>query len=74
MGYVKLSDLVAIDEIRDLMEMDAKPRFNLCKGEEDTISRFWDAVFAPKDEEINQEDPNSDEYSENSRTYWEGFD
>jgi len=66
MRYVKLSDLVAIDEIRDLMEMDAKPRFNLCKGEEDAISRFWDAVFA-KDEEINQEDFMGDEYSENAR-------
>jgi len=72
MGYVKLADLVAIDEIMHLMEVDAKPLEKMAK--EDTVSLFWDAVFAPKDEEINQEDPNNDESSENSRTFWLDFD
>lgn len=48
MGYVKLADIVDLEEIRDALEYDAKPRFNLCKGEEDAIDKFWEAVFAPK--------------------------
>ena len=69
MGYVKLSDLVAIDEIKTMIEVDAKPLEKYAK-EEDAVSRFWDAVFSLGD----QEDFNNDEYSENARSYWEGFD
>jgi len=70
MAYFKIADLVALDEIKQLMEVDAKPQEKISQKEEDSVDKFWDSVFAPK-EEINQEDPNNDESSENSRTFWD---
>jgi len=67
MEYIKLSDLVDFDEIKQLIEVDAKPQEKISQKEEDAVSRFWDAVFSLGD----QEDFNSDEYSENSRSYWD---
>ena len=73
MNYFKISDLVDFDEIREALEVDAKPQEKISQKEEDSVDKFWDSVFAPE-EEIEQEDFNGDEYSENSRSYWEGFD
>jgi len=69
MNYFKISDLVDFDEIREALEVDAKPLEKMAK-EEDSVSLFWETVFSGD----QQEDFNSDEYSENSRSYWEGFD
>ena len=64
MGYVKLADLVALDEIRELLEVDAKP-LDKKSQEEDSADRFWEAAFsAPdivhpeieQDEEIDEEE------------------
>jgi len=66
MAYFKLSDLVAIDEIKTMIEVDAKPLQKMAK-EEDSVSLFWETVFSGD----QQEDFNSDEYSENSRSYWD---
>ena len=57
MGYVKLADLVALDEIRELLEVDAKP-LDKKSQEEDSADRFWEALFSLGDQ---QEDFNGDE-------------
>ena len=58
MGYVKLADVVDLEEIRETLEYDAKPRFNLCKGEEDATEKFWEAIYGAKiiHSEIEQDD------------------
>ena len=58
MGYVKLADLVALDEIRELLEVDAKP-LDKKSQEEDSADRFWEAAFSAPDivhPEIEQDD------------------
>ena len=58
MGYVKLADLVALDEIRELLEVDAKP-LDKKSQEEDSANRFWEAAFSAPDivhPEIEQDD------------------
>lgn len=48
MGYVKISDLVNIDEIIELMEVDAKP-LDKKSQEEDSADRFWESIFSAPD-------------------------
>ena len=58
MGFVKISDLVALDEIRELLEVDAKP-LDKKSQEEDSADRFWEAAFSAPDivhPEIEQDD------------------
>jgi len=73
MAYFKIADLVALDEIKQLMEVDAKPQEKISQKEEDSVDKFWELLFS-SEKEIEQEDFNGDETSENSRSYWEGFD
>ena len=61
MGYVKLADVVDLEEIREALEYDAKPRFNLCKGEEDATEKFWEAIFGAKMVHPEIEDDESEE-------------
>ena len=58
MGFVKISDLVALDEIRELLEVDAKP-LDKKSQEEDSADRFWETAFSAPDivhPEIEQDD------------------
>ena len=45
MGYVKLADVVDLEEIRQLIEVDAKPLQKMAK-EEDSVDRFWEVLFS----------------------------